>query len=236
MGARISALGPRAIKTAKTPQVKLGLKASLKNQIKPKQKVPDFAPTFGFPKSFSLRQVKKKAGMHKCNKIKCSVCDFVKVGSQVSATATKAKIDISRPVDCQTRNIVYCVTCKKCGEQYIGETEKSLQERTRQHLRHITNKKINHALGDHFNKPGHSISDFQITVLLKIAKNDMRMRTRKEKDLITLFDTKDNGINRKQGGVSKKSKRFTAKQEKMVFAFAIHLALLAYYYLHLKYS
>ena len=49
-------------------------------------------------------------GMTKC--IDCTICPFVKEGKTVKSTATKCTVDINRPVNCQTKNILYCITCR----------------------------------------------------------------------------------------------------------------------------
>ena len=49
-------------------------------------------------------------------------------------------VDINTGVNCMTKDIIYCITCKKCPEQYIGESDWSLQERFSKHWRHIKNK------------------------------------------------------------------------------------------------
>ena len=41
---------------------------------------------------------------------------------------------INKEVNCQTKNVIYCITCKKCNVQYIGETERTLMERFCVHL------------------------------------------------------------------------------------------------------
>ena len=47
-------------------------------------------------------------GMSKCNN--CPICPFVKEGKVVKSTATNFNIEINRQVNCQTRNILYCMT------------------------------------------------------------------------------------------------------------------------------
>ena len=54
-------------------------------------------------------------GMSKCNN--CAICPFVKEGKFIRSTSSKFSVDINRPVNCQTQNISYCITCEKCSLQ-----------------------------------------------------------------------------------------------------------------------
>ena len=40
---------------------------------------------------------------------------------------------------CLTPNVIYCITCLKCQNQYIGETKRKICKRIYEHLRTINN-------------------------------------------------------------------------------------------------
>ena len=88
--------------------------------------------------------------MSKCNN--CPICPFVKEGKRVKATATNFTVEINRQVNCQSRNILYCITCDKCTVQYIGESDRTLQNRFSEHKGYAVNQKINKATGEHFSQ------------------------------------------------------------------------------------
>ena len=52
----------------------------------------------------------------------------VQPGKTIRASATTYRHDLEAAVDCQTANLIYCLSCDKCQEQYIGETEKTVTE------------------------------------------------------------------------------------------------------------
>ena len=79
--------------------------------------------------------------MKRCNN--CPICPFVKEGRYVKLTASNHTVEINRQVNCQTKNILYCITCKKCNVQYIGESERTLQDRFSEHKGYVVNKKLN---------------------------------------------------------------------------------------------
>ena len=39
----------------------------------------------------------------------------------------------SKPLNCTTRYVIYLITCRKCGVQYVGETSQKLHERVNGH-------------------------------------------------------------------------------------------------------
>ena len=77
----------------------------------------------------------------------------------MAATATTFKADIQSTVDCQTSNLVYCINCDKCHEQYVGETGQTLSQRFSQHRGYMRNDKLDKDTGAHVNPPGHTMAD-----------------------------------------------------------------------------
>jgi hypothetical protein len=115
----------------------------------------------------------------------------------VAATANTFKTDIQSPVDCQTSNLVYCINCDRCCEQYIGETTKTLAQRFSQHRGYVRNKGLTKATGAHFNLPGHTIADMKVTIVEKISSDDPKLREIRESQFYGKFGTKWKGMNRK---------------------------------------
>ena len=93
------------------------------------------------PSSTNQRPQRIIPGMSKCNN--CAICPFVQPGKTVQATATKFKIDINKPVNCQSKNVIYCVFCDKCKIQYVGESERTLQDRFSDHKGYAVNQHMN---------------------------------------------------------------------------------------------
>ena len=124
-------------------------------------------------------------------------CPYVIPGREVKSTVNDEKVKIKHASDFQTKNLVYCVTCDKCKKQYIGETERSLNARFKEHLGYVRNKKSKEPTGFHFNFPGHDVSMMKITVLEKIWKNSTPLRKARESMYIRKFESQYQGINRK---------------------------------------
>ena len=133
-------------------------------------------------------------GMTKCNN--CPICPFVSEGKFLRSTATNNTVEINRQVNCQTRNILYCITCAKCNIQYIGESERTLQERFSEHKGYAMNNRINKTTGQHFSQKGHKISDMRVTIIEKIYSSDPAVRKEREKFFILKLNTKYKGLNK----------------------------------------
>ena len=136
--------------------------------------------------------------MKKCSK--CSVCPFVKEGKTVKSKATNYKIDINTNVDCSTQNIIYLLNCKKCSQQYIGETKRMLKERFSEHKTYVNTNNKSKSTGIHFNEKGHRVSDMEISIIEKVFNKDPRYRKQREKFYIQKFNTRYRGLNRLNGG------------------------------------
>ena len=74
--------------------------------------------------------------------------------------------------------------------QYIGESERSLQERFSEHRTYVTSRQLSKANRFHFNLAGHSISDMKVTIL------DPLVRKEREDFFIRRFNTKYKRMNK----------------------------------------
>ena len=105
--------------------------------------------------------------MKKCGK--CPACPYVKEGKKVKTK--NANWNLTKQFNCLTQNVVYIIQCQKdrCinGDTfiYIGETEKQIEVRIRQHIGYVRNRVLSQATGAHFNSPGHTVSDMKYSVL-----------------------------------------------------------------------
>ena len=108
--------------------------------------------------------------MKKC--LNCPICPFVVESRIVKSTATDTVVELNAAVTCQTRNIIYCITCTKCKEQYIGQSERSLQNRFSEHRDYVKQEKVGKVTGWHFNKRSHSVHDMMVSILEKVHTRD----------------------------------------------------------------
>ncbi|XP_059150561.1 uncharacterized protein LOC131937289 [Physella acuta] len=85
---------------------------------------------------------------------KCNTCLFT---LQVeSLQLPKGTLKIKNHFNCESRNVVYVIKCRRCNIFYIGQTGKRLSDRVSQHLRSINNED-SLPVAKHFNKSGHDL-------------------------------------------------------------------------------
>ena len=80
--------------------------------------------------------------------------------------------------------------------RYIGETRRILKFRLAEHRGYVTSEDVSKATGEHFNTPGHSVSDISIVILEKVRSTDDLYRKEREKYFIRKFNTFYKGLNR----------------------------------------
>ena len=59
----------------------------------------------------------------------------------------------------------------------------------------FNSEKTDKSTGEHFNRPGHSLSNMTVTILEKIYSNDIFYRKERETYHIRKFNTFDRGLN-----------------------------------------
>ena len=134
--------------------------------------------------------------MKKCQK-PCHACPFINEKKTIKKDKYIWKINTN--VNCETRNVIYMIECNldKCKKRYIGETDRKLKERITEHKGYINNKILSQPTGQHFNLPGHSISNMKIAIIEKVKKPDTFYRKEREKYHIRKFNTFYEGMNKK---------------------------------------
>ena len=70
----------------------------------------------------------------------------------------------------------------------------TLQDRFSEHKGYVVNQ--HEATGNHFNLPGHTISDMEVTILEKVFNTDRNYRKNREKMYIQKYNTKFKGLNK----------------------------------------
>ena len=100
--------------------------------------------------SKSLRQT-----TNYCGKPHCQYCSIIDRSGRIFSIVTNKEYNTRSQVTCRSNNIVYCLICKQCGKQYVGQTKRPLVERLREHMRNINQNTDIHIVGRHFNEPDH---------------------------------------------------------------------------------
>ena len=118
----------------------------------------------------------------------------------VKSSATNFSLVINQPVNCESQNVIYCISCNKSSckyVQYIGETKRPLKKRFSDHCYYVKKPDLTQPIGFHFNLPGLSISNMKICIVEKCSQSSDLYRKQREEYFITKFNTKYAGLNRK---------------------------------------
>lgn len=129
------------------------------------------------------REIEVTRGTHKCASSRCDVCNYLVVGDRFSSHATGTSYTINRSLDCNSRNIVYLISCKVCGFQYVGSTTTKFRLRFNNHKSRLrahsrtsaVNKESDDLIYKHFYSHGHhGLQDVSIQLKDKVnAKDDL---------------------------------------------------------------
>ena len=104
----------------------------------------------------------------KCKQKPCKMCKYVSNTENVKSSVTGEEFPNRNQFTCQTKGVIYLITCNKtnCGKQYVGESERSCVTRCGEHLYYIKSNK--EATGSHFNSIGHTHENMEIQIIEKV--------------------------------------------------------------------
>ena len=179
-----------------------------KNAIK---SVPFVA--FRKPKSLGDYLVRAKVDSHgprdlvlgtvKCSSRRCEVCKYMDENSHFKSSQDDRRYSINYNLNCNSSNVVYLITCKKCSLQYVGSTITKFRLRFNNHKsrirRHETlgqaEKRVDDILYRHFCSDGHNgLSDLKIQLIDRV--NGEKQLREKEGQWAYKLNTLDpNGLN-----------------------------------------
>ena len=128
--------------------------------------------------------------VHRCSSSRCALCPKLKAGSMFSSSLTGRRYQVvcESHMSCDSRHVVYLISCRQCGVLYVGETSQLLRCRINQHRASI--RRANHTtlVAKHFASPGHSLDDLEIMPIEQVTPKpqesqtslDRRRRSREE--------------------------------------------------------
>ena len=99
---------------------------------------------------------------------KCRYCPKLISTGRITSKITGRTYITKTNICCQSNNLVYCIECKICNLQYVGETYRRIMDRFQGHFSNIrSNNPSNDSLiRHHFNQSDHKgIDDLNIYVL-----------------------------------------------------------------------
>ena len=144
-------------------------------------------------------------GSFKCNRSRCDLCQnfFVQSKSFLSLQTGK-KYTINSRISCDSKNVIYLASCKKCRLQYVGSTTTDFRIRFRNHKSAMLTNKTTCEVAVHFNKTSHVLTDFsfqcidQVQALNNPNNIDKLLITKEAYWSAQLFSLAPFGMNKRQ--------------------------------------
>ena len=159
------------------------------------------------PKPSTTVNLRTQKGFKRCGATRCMSCIHSVNKTHHKSSYTGKSWPIYSPVTCNTRNVIYTVTCTKEGGrdqykcrtegQYVGLTTQMAKNRWNSHRNSVKPLvgEVKTGISQHFNKKGHSISHMQFLVIEEVrSKNPFVLKAR-ESYWIKTYGAVDHGIN-----------------------------------------
>ena len=141
----------------------------------------------------SRRPNRTVPGFIRCTN-ECKVCPYDINSKVIISNTNNFKHKLTGEFSCNTKGVVYVLTCDKCGDQYVGQTERKLSTRVKEHMTSVDKKEK--TMGLHFNKPHHSKAYFRAQIIEKVIPCTTTYLLEREDHWIKTLDTKSpHGIN-----------------------------------------
>ena len=121
----------------------------------------------------SLEDNQQPRGTMQCGKIRCKTCDHIQSGNTIMKEQERYQMRGS--FTCQSRNVVYLLTCSICNKRYIEEKEQILNGRSRGHESNMRNNNDNIVSRD-YKEYNHTSEDYTVTAIDKEADYNKRLR------------------------------------------------------------
>ena len=148
----------------------------------------------------------KPNGFKKCQRFGwgCELCHYSENSTTHKSTVTGEIFPINSPITCTDSCLIYDIICRKCNQEhpgeddiYVGKTTDSIAKRSSAHRSDIRTEK-NKAVSEHFNGPGHLLSDIIFLPYEKIPNGDETLLASREEFWIRKKQAYEKGINRKK--------------------------------------
>ena len=137
----------------------------------------------------------KHRGFSFCKLKHCRICPLLNKTGEITSSTTGRTHACMKNISCRSSNLIYGITCTRCGIQYVGQTMLRVKDRFADHWGSIMNAQTHKTVGRHFSKPCHNgTKDLEISVLEFIRKAprspaSVEIRNRVERRWMNLLRT-----------------------------------------------
>ena len=121
--------------------------------------------------------IENSPGCSKCGRCRVS-CPVMVEGEKFTSTNTKKTYKIRQKLNCDSSFIIYLVTCKKCGGQYVGKSQTPFKKGHSNHKQEIKNK-IG-GLGHHYGGNSCKYENLSVQLIDQVEVGDKSTLAEKE--------------------------------------------------------
>ena len=110
---------------------------------------------------------------------RCKHCPNINRDGYIFSHTTRRKFKCVSNGCCQSQNLIYCITCKHCGLQYVGQTKTSLKTRINNHRSTIRTEKLFLPVPSHMKTHGDTQNpqlEIHILEYIKFATDSLRAK------------------------------------------------------------
>ena len=130
-----------------------------------------------------LYPLERKVGSVKCGKSRCEVCLSIQETDAFTSTTTGESFKMNHKLNCDNNCLIYLLTCKCCGKQYVGETTDEFRLRWNNYKSNGRKNARNETcmqehLFEHFKSEDHSgfLGNVSITLIDKTDGKESKRR------------------------------------------------------------
>ncbi len=101
-----------------------------------------------------------------CKTKNCRYCNILDKSGRIKSHVTGREYYSKHNVTCKSSNVIYCITCLKCGKQYVGQTKLRLMDRFGSHFTSINRNDGKNDVCKHFNQKDHNgVKDLKLSIV-----------------------------------------------------------------------
>ena len=134
-----------------------------------------------FRPRFDTRTDRAKGGVLPCKKDPnrgntrgrpCKCCDYLQECSKITFKGSDTPFEIRHNFTCDTRNVIYALTCSGCGDNYIGKTEREVGDWCGDYRNAIDNRNFKQGMHELISECGNG--QFVFTPFFKNSRQHTR--------------------------------------------------------------
>ena len=144
-------------------------------------------------------------GCFKCDRNRCDLCrNFFVESKSFPSFQTGKKYTIHSRLSCNSKNVIYLASCKKCRLQYVGSTSTDFRIRFRNRKSAMLTNKTTCEVAVHFNKTPHTLGDFSFQCIDQVQAHnnsediDRLLITKEAYWSAQLFSLAPHGLNKRK--------------------------------------